>query len=285
MTERNNSYPSLKQAWIIFLVFLGASAAAGIMLAAFNDMLGIRNVSIGNFFGYNLSLLFVIWFAWRYRKTGGQDSLMFNKIPGLLYPLVIVFTLTFAVFLDPLTNLIPMPEKVERIFAMLATKDLWTFFMVGITGPVLEECLFRGIILDGFLRRYRPGKAIFWSAFLFGLFHLNPWQFIPGFVIGLFLGYLYFKTRSLIPVILVHIVNNSFSYLVMYIYGEDVNSFADIIPETINYFFLVAGATVLAALTIVIMIKILNKTDLQWTFNSATNSSLSPEQAADSEEP
>ena len=145
--------------------------------------------------------------------------------------------------------------------------------MVGITGPVLEEVLFRGIILDGFLKRYNPGKAIFWSAFLFGLFHLNPWQFIPGFMIGLMLGYIYLKTRSLTTVILVHIVNNSFSYLIMYFYGKDVNSFTDLFAERGDYYIFLAGGTIIFLASIFLLYKILKKNTLKWTSNSKTNSS------------
>jgi hypothetical protein len=162
---------------------------------------------------------------------------------------------------------------MEEVFALLATRDIWTFLMVGITGPILEEVLFRGLILDGFLRRYRPGKAIFWSAFLFGLFHLNPWQFIPGFITGLLLGYIYMRTRSLIPVILVHIVNNSFSYLIMFIYGEDVLSFIDLFAETSQYYLFFAISTVILAACLILLYKTLSKNPDQWTFNLKINSS------------
>jgi membrane protease YdiL (CAAX protease family) len=283
MIPDNNSYPSLPQAWFIFAIFLAVSIGTGLLLSAINAGFGIQNLSVGNFFGYNISLLFVIWFAWRYRKTTGDPRLYYNRVPGLLLPVLVILTLAFAIFLDPLTNLIPMPEIVEEMLAMLATRDLWTFTMVGITGPILEEVLFRGIILDGFLKRYNPKKAIFWSAFLFGLFHLNPWQFIPGFLIGLLLGYIYLKTRSLIPVILVHMVNNSFSYLVMYIYGADVNSFVDIFTDKGEYYLFFGGSTALALLSLLLMFRILKRNPLIWTYNSKTGSSSLQEPAPDSD--
>jgi membrane protease YdiL (CAAX protease family) len=230
-------YPSLPQAWGIFGVFLAFTIAIGLLFGNLLPLIGIENMSIINFIGYNLSMLFIIWFAWRFKSSSTTEKpfLFFNRIPAVLYPIILLLTLSLGVFLDPITSLIPMPEYIEKLFAMLTARDLWTFIMVGITGPILEEVLFRGIILDGFLNRYRPGKAIFWSAFLFGLFHLNPWQFIPGFLIGLLLGYVYLKTRSIIPVILIHIINNSFSYLVIYFYDEDVISFRDLFTETRSY--------------------------------------------------
>lgn len=268
---------------MIFAIFIAVSTAGGLVLGKIIDLTGIQNISVGNFIAYNASLLFVIWFAWRYRKSDEDNRLYFKPVSLVQFPLLILFTLAFAVFLDPLTNLIPMPEIMERMLAMLAKKDIWTFVMVGITGPILEETLFRGIILDGFLKRYKPGKAIFWSAFLFGLFHLNPWQFIPGFTIGLILGYIYYRTRSLIPVILVHVVNNSFSYLIMYIYGEDVKSFVDLFQDKSDYYSFLGISTAIAAGTLLLIFKNLNKNPIQWTFNSEKSSLSSPEQAADSE--
>ncbi len=273
MNRNNISYPTLPQAWVIFAIFLAVSIGIGLLMGMINKLAGIQNLSIGNFIAYNISVLFVIWFAWRNRRPQGKRLLHFNPISPALYPLLVILTVSLAVFLDPITNLLPMPEFMEQLLAMLATKDVWTFMMVGITGPILEEALFRGIILDGFLTRYKPGKAIFWSAFLFGLFHLNPWQFIPGFLIGLLLGYIYLKTRSIIPVILVHIVNNSFSYLIMYFYGDDVMSFRDLFTESGDYNLFLAVSTVIFAACLFLLYKILNQNTGIWTFSSKTDSS------------
>ncbi|HEC45125.1 MAG TPA: CPBP family intramembrane metalloprotease [Bacteroides sp.] len=273
MNIPNGSYPSLKQAWVIFAIFLAVSIGTALLMIIINNLAGIENLSPGNFVAYNLSMLFVIWFAWRNMKGKVEKVFHFNKIPTILYPLLVVLTLSMAVALDPVTSLIPMPEKIQEIFEMLSKRDIWTFLMVGITGPILEELLFRGVILDGFLKRYNPGKAIFWSAFLFGLFHLNPWQFVPGFIIGLLLGYIYLKTRSLTTVILVHMVNNTFSYLIMYIYGEDVYSFMDLFSKRGDYYFFLVGGTIIFLACIFLLYQILNKNPQLWILDSRINSS------------
>jgi membrane protease YdiL (CAAX protease family) len=69
---------------------------------------------------------------------------------------------------------------------------------------------------------------------------MNPWQFIPAFLTGLLLGYIYLKTRSLLPVIFVHIINNTFSYLMVYIFGEDVQSYRDIFADSGTYLMFLA---------------------------------------------
>ena len=256
--QKNDSYPSLPQAWGIFGIFMAASIATGLVISVISNLLGSESLSLGNLLGYIVSMGFVIWFAWR-GKTGtlSENVFYFNKIPVVLYPLLIALTLSLAVTLDPITSIIPMPEFVQELFAMLATKDIYTLLMVCIVGPVLEELLFRGIILDGFLNRYKPGKAIFWSAFLFGLFHLNPWQFIPGFIIGILLAWIYMKTRSLLPVILIHVLNNSLSYYVMYKYGEDIMSFKDLFADVSDYRILLMAATGLFLITLFLLYRLL----------------------------
>jgi membrane protease YdiL (CAAX protease family) len=74
---------------------------------------------------------------------------------------------------------------------------------------VLEEMLFRGVILRAFLRRYPAGIAIVHSSAIFGLAHLNLYQFLVGLMLGLLLGWLYERTRSLWPCIALHGAYNS----------------------------------------------------------------------------
>jgi membrane protease YdiL (CAAX protease family) len=254
-------YPSLPQAWGIFGIFVVVSLGLGLLFGTLLPAIGISNQSIINFIGYNVSLPLVIWLAWRIRPASlpGERFLYFNRTRPVLYVNILFLALSLNVVLDPLSNAIPMPEFIEKIFAMLTSRDIWTFLTVGITGPILEEILFRGIILEGFLNRYKPGKAILWSALLFGMFHLNPWQFIPAFMIGLLLGYIYLRTRSLLPVIFIHILNNSFSYLTVYIFGEDVISYRDIVPDTPSYLILLAASLAIFLASLAWLVRTIRK--------------------------
>jgi membrane protease YdiL (CAAX protease family) len=62
--------------------------------------------------------------------------------------------------------------------------------------------IYRGIVLEGLLKKYSPIFAILFSAFLFAIAHLNPWQFVVGMVMGIFNGWIYFKVRNLLYPIL-----------------------------------------------------------------------------------
>jgi len=120
---------------------------------------------------------------------------------------------------------------------------------------VLEEFIFRGIILVVFLNKYSSIKAIIYSAISFGLIHLLNlasdkeliWvlgQVIWSSVTGLFYGYLFLRTRSLLPVVLVHYLFNLFigtitSYVqynapveIQSVYG--ILFFSGLIPTTLS---------------------------------------------------
>ena len=84
-----------------------------------------------------------------------------------------------------------------------------------------EEVVFRGIILTVFLSKFSKWKSIIFSSLGFGIIHtLNlvsganqVWvmgQVVWAFIIGLFYGYAFVKTRSLLPVMIVHYLSNVF---------------------------------------------------------------------------
>lgn len=74
--------------------------------------------------------------------------------------------------------------------------------------PIVEELIFRGVIMHGLMRNYSKSTAIFASALMFALFHLNPWQFPATFILGLLLGLLMVRTNNIILCIIGHAINN-----------------------------------------------------------------------------
>ena len=79
-----------------------------------------------------------------------------------------------------------------------------------IFAPVGEEICFRGIILGGLLKtRCRPWLAILVSAIIFASFHGFGANFVTAMLFGILAGWLYWRTGSIIPGIIIHITNNS----------------------------------------------------------------------------
>jgi membrane protease YdiL (CAAX protease family) len=119
--------------------------------------------------------------------------------------------------------LIPIPEMFKEAFAM--NPNLLIFLMIVIAAPILEELLFRGIILDGLLNKQSPITAILISSTLFAFVHLNPWQFVSALFLGVLSGWVYYKTKSISLSIIIHATNNFVGFLIMFInekiYGLD----------------------------------------------------------------
>ena len=81
---------------------------------------------------------------------------------------------------------------------------------VGILAPISEEIGFRGVLMGGLLRmRCGAWPAIVISALVFALFHGTQIQLLGTTVFGIISGWLYWRTRSLIPSMIIHMVNNS----------------------------------------------------------------------------
>lgn len=85
-----------------------------------------------------------------------------------------------------------------------------------ISAPILEEVIYRGIILRGFLSTYSRGRAIIYSALIFGITHVKPFQIWGAIVLGLFYGWIYYKTKNIGVAILLHFIVNLSSLLVSY---------------------------------------------------------------------
>lgn len=88
-------------------------------------------------------------------------------------------------------------------------------FVIGVSAGICEELLFRGFIQRGF-ERFGAVKSIFITAFLFGLMHMDFQRFLGTFVLGALLGFLVYKSNSLISGMFAHFVNNSIAVCITY---------------------------------------------------------------------
>lgn len=109
---------------------------------------------------------------------------------------------------------------------------LWSSFLVtAIFAPIFEEWLCRGMVLRGLLTKMKPVWAIVISALFFAVIHLNPWQALNAFAIGLVMGFVYYKTGSLWLTMLIHFVNNGTSViLAQFSSFEETEYWIDVLP-------------------------------------------------------
>ena len=122
--------------------------------------------------------------------------------------MVSVFTLIDLDLLSP-KEIGSMEKSGEHLFSGIAGLLFGCIFC-----PVLEEIGLRGILLGGLLKsRCRPWLAILITAVIFALFHGVGVHFVVSFVFALIVGWLYWCTDSIILCMIIHIVNNTLSFI------------------------------------------------------------------------
>lgn len=131
----------------------------------------------------------------------------------LIPPMAGLTLLAFEYFPD-LTRLLEEGSPIFQELRQLReggdlTPHFWAFqFAFAFLPAVCEELAFRGFILSGLLRRLRPRTAIVLCSFFFALYHMNVFQFLPSFFLGVVLGLLTVRSKSLLPAILFHFLHN-----------------------------------------------------------------------------
>lgn len=88
------------------------------------------------------------------------------------------------------------------------------FIEIAILPAIFEELLFRKVMLDG-AKKYGTVFGIIFTAVMFGLIHMNIPQAINAFLIGIIFAYLTIKTGSIIPAMILHLLNNGTQALFM----------------------------------------------------------------------
>lgn len=94
---------------------------------------------------------------------------------------------------------------------------IWFFIAAAIVAPLVEEIFFRGFLFQGFRQRYGWVPALLISSAIFSAAHLDPASLIPTFILGLILSYVYHRSNSLWPGILIHFLINASSSLLIYL--------------------------------------------------------------------
>jgi membrane protease YdiL (CAAX protease family) len=155
-----------------------------------------------------LGFVFMALYLWWKNYLPGNKC-QYSPVPlsFSIWSVVGGFSLVFlvSVLVSQLTFL---PNWLADTFNLLQSGWLG-ILCIALLGPILEELLFRGAITKVLLEKYSPAKAILISGLVFGIFHLNPAQVVNACFLGFFFAWLFYKTKSLLPCILLHVLNNS----------------------------------------------------------------------------
>ncbi len=233
---KNNSYDFLSgyshylpDFWgmvILFVLFCAGSVIGSLISTLFVTLMGPSDdiMTYAMLISYPVSFIPPMLYASAqsrrneyFEKGYALDSKNFGVRGGAVMAVVVsIATLAAAYVTEPVAALLPdMPDSLKAAMEVMVKGPLWASLLsVSVMAPLFEEWLCRGLVLRGLMKKMRPEWAIVVSAVFFAVLHMNPWQAIPAFVLGLLFGYVYYRTGSLKLTILMHCVNNTFSVLI-----------------------------------------------------------------------
>lgn len=169
----------------------------------------------------SLTFICLLFYVAKKPSRTYQDIFRFTSFKkSILIPLVVLI-LGQGILLSQIDNLfrhtISIPDFFTPVLIELLQDGVYGFLSLVLLAPLIEEVIFRGVILEGLLSRYNDGKAVVLSSLVFSICHVNPFQLFPAFVYGMLLGYLFIKTRSLIPCIIAHAWINGIGWAVQFL--------------------------------------------------------------------
>ena len=221
---RAQRFPTWGDMLAVVGIYLLATVASSIVMAIIAAVSGgagslAERMSSGpmSALSYALSMTLTIVGVLIYRKLRRGKGKVFRLSMRGFNPLLIlwgfVLVLITGIVIEPVLNL--FPESFLDLLNQMGANGGWSVLMLAVLAPVMEEVLFRGILLESVREKYSSGRAIVVSALMFGVIHIIPQQVVNAFVIGLILGYIYVRTDSLWPVIIIHALNNAMAYVIM----------------------------------------------------------------------
>ena len=146
-----------------------------------------------------------------------------------------------------------LPNLVENEFDMILS-NRWGYLAIGLLAPLSEEIVLRGAVLRSLLNkpllagrseRVNAWTAIAISALFFALIHFNPVQMPHAFTIGLLLGWMYWRTGSILPGVAYHWANNSMAYLIYNIYPDPDIKLVDVFKGSEQHVLMAVGFSLL----------------------------------------
>ncbi|MEA4827390.1 MAG: type II CAAX endopeptidase family protein [Clostridium sp.] len=218
--ENNQRYPNLKQSIFLIIYYEIISIVPYLFVLIIGSIFNLSDEHpiLNGIMQIGTLGLTLLWLKRKNRLTLSKDMFYIKGISISKFLVITFTTLGLIICLGKVDELvlkiIPMSEEVGETFTNLFSGKvslIGSFIGAVIIAPIVEEVLCRGIILKGFLNNYSAKSAIIFSALIWGILHLNIWQFVDAFLAGIFIGWIFLKTRSILACIWVHAVNNGFA--------------------------------------------------------------------------
>ena len=216
----NNSL-SIKTAFIIVMASLLSAFLAGSVILGISLSQPESNQKFYTFIsfiiGQGFMLVPLIWFL-QSKKEPLIKRLRLNTI-GID---TLIFTISLSIGIIILSDefdrimqiFIPAPEYILDLNGLLRPESFTGFLLlfigVSIIAPLGEELLFRGFFQQILEKHWEDiTRAVLITSLFFAMIHMNPYWFVQIYILGIVLGFLAWKTNSVLPSLILHSINNT----------------------------------------------------------------------------
>ena len=207
-----------------------------------------------------ISNLLFGWFL-IHQKYVSTDKTTWSIYSPKLMLSIIPLTIGTMLWMNYAVELLELDNNLEYLFSRMSN-NIFGIISIAIIAPVLEEMFFRGAIEGHLLKIWKnPIYAIVVSAAIFGIIHGNPVQIPFAMGHGLLLGWLFYKTGSLLPGIFLHFINNTTSTVLSLILPESANSMEMVFGRTNSIILSIIGL-IFTILFIIIINRMTRRTQL-----------------------
>ncbi len=216
---------SIKTAFVIVLTSLLAAFFSGSIILG----IGLSNPEsnqqhytfISFIIGQTFMLIPLIWFLQR-KKESFVKRLRLNKITKNELVSTVLLSIGIIIISDEFDRIVqifvPAPEYILDLNGLLNPETFFGFILlftaVSVVAPLGEELLFRGFFQQILEDHWKDvTHAVLVTALFFSVIHMNPYWFIQIYALGIILGFLAWKTNSVIPALILHSLNNTIALL------------------------------------------------------------------------
>lgn len=169
-------------------------------------------------------LLPTIWLIKRWHTKRILSYIQFKRVPiveTLLAVITVIFFIPVSSYIGEFVlRQLNFPDFLaqinEQIFTSYSKREMiWLVVVVCVTPAICEETLFRGYF-QRTLERTLGMKSLFIAGIVFGLYHMEPINLISLSLLGILIGFFFYRSKSILPGMAAHFTNNFLAVLSLY---------------------------------------------------------------------
>ena len=148
-------------------------------------------------------------------------------------------------------------SKFTNLLVATSRTNSPVLLLLAVMFPALpEELTFRGVIQQGFEKRYSSPVAIALTSFIFALFHLDPIQALSVMAIAAFWGWVVWRSQSVLPSLIAHALQNGLtviSIIVANTKGEGLKEPSGVLAASPNWLAAILGLVFWLGMVLILM--------------------------------